>query len=233
MSMQNEVTLTCKECGHSQNFTLWNSVNVSLNPELNDKVKSQSLFQFKCEECGETFTVEYPVLYHDVANKFMVQYLPNSTTEDDIEKFEKEKKEAIEVLNQFTNMGYKFRTVRTMGNLISKIYTFENSLNDLPVEFLKNVVYNESPAEQRSNLFDICFDGIDTESKLMFVLRYTDGTSLMCKIPKNTYDEAINNLKFVEPEYYSEVTMGNVFGYIKKDVAEYKESTETTNDIIQ
>lgn len=217
MSMQNEVTLTCKDCGHSQTFTMWNSVNVSLNPELNDKIKDQSLFQFKCEECGETYTVEYPVLYHDVNNKFMVQYLPTSATEEDIERFEKEKEEAAEVLTQFTNMGYKFRAARTRRNFISKINTFENGLSDLPIEFLKNVVYNESPTEQREHLVDISFNGIDQENKLMFILLYSDGNSLMCKIPKNTYDDATNNLEFIEPEYYSEVTMNNVFEYIKKE----------------
>ncbi|MBO5179359.1 MAG: CpXC domain-containing protein [Clostridia bacterium] len=222
MSMQNEITLTCKECGHSQSFTMWNSVNVTLNPELNDKIKNQSLFKFRCEECGEEFTVEYPILYHDVNNKFMVQYLPDTALEEDVEKFEKEREDAKEVLDQFTNMGYKFRTVRTRGNLISKIYTFENSLNDLPVEFLKNVVYNESPAEQREKLVDICFEGIDEENKLMFILIYNDGNSLMCKIPKNTYDDATNNLEFIEPEYYSEVNMNNVFGYIKKEAEEGK-----------
>ncbi|MBR4110275.1 MAG: CpXC domain-containing protein [Clostridia bacterium] len=217
MSMQNEITLTCKDCGHSQNFTMWNSINIVLNPELNDKLKNQSLFRFKCEECGEEFTVEYPVLYHDANNKFMIQYLPDTASKEDVEKFEKEKEDAIDVLNQFTNMGYKFRAVRTRGNLISKIYTFENGLNDLPVEFLKNVVYNESPEEMRNNLVDIRFDGIDDENKLMFILIYNDGNSLMCKIPKNTYDDAITNLEFIEPEYYSEVTMNNVFGYIKKE----------------
>lgn len=216
MSLQNEVTLTCKDCGHSQNFTLWNSVNVSLNPELNDKIKNQSLFQFKCEKCGEVFTVEYPVLYHDVNNKFMVQYLPVSASKEELDKFEKEKEEAVEVLNQFTSMGYKFRAVRTRRSFISKINTFENGLNDLPIEFLKNVVYNESPVEQRENLVDISFNGLDEENKLMFILLYSDGNSLMCKIPKNTYDDAMNNLKFIEPEYYSEITMNNVFEYIKR-----------------
>lgn len=222
MSMQNEITLTCKDCGHSQKFTMWNSVNVTLNPELNDKIKNQSLFKFKCEECGEEFIVEYPILYHDVNNKFMVQYLPDTAPQEDVEKFEKEREDAKEVLNQFTNMGYKFRTVRTRGNLISKIHTFENNLNDLSVEFLKNVVYNESPAEQREKLADICFDGIDEENKLMFILIYNDGNSLMCKIPRNTYDDATNNIEFIEPEYYSEITMGNVFGYIKKEEEENK-----------
>ena len=66
MSMPNETMITCPSCGNEQKFTIWNSVNVSLSPELKQKIISGELINFCCDKCGDKSRLVYPMLYHDI-----------------------------------------------------------------------------------------------------------------------------------------------------------------------
>ena len=64
--------ITCPECDLEQLFTVYNSVNVSLNPDAKERLINGELTVFTCDACGHQFEVVYPMLYHDMENKFMI-----------------------------------------------------------------------------------------------------------------------------------------------------------------
>ena len=52
MSLVREEILKCPKCGAENQFRFYDSVNVSLDPELKGKVLDGSLFKMKCTKIG-------------------------------------------------------------------------------------------------------------------------------------------------------------------------------------
>ena len=70
--------ITCPHCSNKGDFTIWQEVNTALNPEMADKVRDLSLFEWKCPKCGKTLSIQYPFQYHDGKRRFTV--LPEGAT---------------------------------------------------------------------------------------------------------------------------------------------------------
>ena len=81
MSRCHEEIIKCPNCGHETPFTIWESINTTLNPELKEKVRSDELFKFTCHHCGLTALVDYPFLYHQMEDKIMIYYTSNREDE--------------------------------------------------------------------------------------------------------------------------------------------------------
>ena len=73
MSMINKVNIVCDECGKEFEVERYDSINADLDPELREKFIFDELYMFKCPHCGHMHFIPYPVLYHDMKHKFMVQ----------------------------------------------------------------------------------------------------------------------------------------------------------------
>lgn len=67
------IELTCPECGEEFDFELYESVNVTLNPELKEKVLDGSIFAPICPKCGHFEVLIHPFLYHDMEKNYMIQ----------------------------------------------------------------------------------------------------------------------------------------------------------------
>lgn len=78
MSSFTEEKIECPNCHKESSFTIFQSVNVDLHPNLKAKVFDGSLFKWTCPGCGNTYNVHYPFLYHDMTNNFMVRF-PSGT----------------------------------------------------------------------------------------------------------------------------------------------------------
>ena len=61
---------------------MWDSINVSLDPELKEKLFRAEINLFECESCGEKNHIDAPLLYHDMELQFCVQYCPSEELGD-------------------------------------------------------------------------------------------------------------------------------------------------------
>lgn len=82
MSRCQQQEVECPNCGHKQETTIWDSVNVTEDPELRDSLVKAELNMFCCEKCEFKGLVPAALLYHDMARKFCVQYYPPEALED-------------------------------------------------------------------------------------------------------------------------------------------------------
>ena len=82
MTQMNDQNIDCPKCGHTQNVTVWNSINVSLNPELKEDLYKGQINMFKCDACEETVFISTPLLYHDMDKGFCVHYFPFQAIQD-------------------------------------------------------------------------------------------------------------------------------------------------------
>lgn len=88
MSMEEPRELECPHCGNIQTAVVWDSVNVTLNPELKEKLFQGDINIFTCRKCKETSLINTQLLYHDMTHKFSVAYFPLEAL-DDISFFSK------------------------------------------------------------------------------------------------------------------------------------------------
>ena len=69
-------TIQCTQCGYNQETTIWESINVTVDPQLKEKFFAGEINIFECENCGEHVFINAPLLYHDMTGEFCVQYYP-------------------------------------------------------------------------------------------------------------------------------------------------------------
>lgn len=132
MSRPSIEKISCGGCGHEQSFTVWQSLNVTLDPDKKKELISGELTRVTCEVCGWSSDVLYGLLYHDMEGKFMVYLVPDGA------------EAGLEELAFVTIMkGYRFRRVATRNELIEKIQIFDINLDDRVMEALKFTILGQ------------------------------------------------------------------------------------------
>ncbi len=125
--------IECPHCHKKGEIKLWDSVNVSLDPELREKVLSGELWKWTCPLCGHETYIPWGTIYHDMENRFMLFF---DFDEEGVEN----KYAPLELPTEIGNMeGYTFRSVYGYDNLKEKIHVFENHLNDVAIERLRYI----------------------------------------------------------------------------------------------
>ena len=80
--MQRPLDLGCPKCAAKQSVMVYDTINVSLEPRLRDKLFNGEINFFQCEKCGERAFIPIPLLYHDMDKAFMVQFYPFGAVQD-------------------------------------------------------------------------------------------------------------------------------------------------------
>lgn len=132
MSKISEKPFTCPYCGYEGEFKMYDSVNVTLDPKLRDKVISGKIFEWICPKCLQKISIRHDLLYHDMDKNFMIYYSPKNCPEiNDMINDTQAKCPGMRKLS---------RTVDSLNALREKIYIFEESLNDIAIELAKLVI---------------------------------------------------------------------------------------------
>jgi hypothetical protein len=97
--------LACPQCGNTQEVEVRDSLNVSIDPNLRNRLFNADINIFKCESCNHKAIISVPLLYHDMNRQYCVQYYPPEAIEDD------------NFLTQFTSDGkWNFRDIPEIVN---------------------------------------------------------------------------------------------------------------------
>lgn len=188
MSSFKEHAITCPNCGAQGKFTAWDSVNVDLMPEMKEKVMSGELFRWVCPECGESFTVPYPMLYHDIGKQIMVYHLLQRDNESD-----------SKVINMLGRNGlmanYTLRSTYSLDDFREKIAQLDSGLDDRVIEFLKYYLlhHDESKKVPEGAVLRFARSAEDKETGGLYLLFYIVHPSLpnlpFLQVSSNAYHE--------------------------------------------
>ncbi|MDO5845906.1 MAG: CpXC domain-containing protein [Methanocorpusculum sp.] len=175
--------ITCPKCGAKQHFTLFPSINAS-NTELREKFLDGTLTTLVCSECGFSGVVEYPMLYHDLDEKFSLFFQPDSADRT---------ASLPNVLPAHLLGDMRLRLVHTQDDFREKIFIFRDKLDDRIVEVVKDSILREMEAKKEKVLPEALYyaeDRFACEGRsLIFVPRL--GTEYLdpVKIPFDTYEK--------------------------------------------
>lgn len=121
MSLANKSLQLCPHCQSMQEVSYYQSVNVTINPELKQKVLSGILNINICTACNKEISIVSGFLYHDMTNRIMLELALDENAVD-------EGKDNI--IRELVGKGYIYRKVHEYGRLIEKINIFDQQLND-------------------------------------------------------------------------------------------------------
>ena len=203
MSMHNEEMIKCESCGAESPFMFHQSVNVSLDPQDKERVLNGSIWAFKCPKCGNETTILYPMLYHDMEKKLMIQLcsvdevktwspfagLPPGPVGDAMKKNMK---------------GYNLRAVCDTNALREKIRIFDAGLDDLVIEIMKVMVLTGKAGNQVERLL---YNGHDDMNLHLAVFVKESEEILRTSLPMEVY----NHLKEGVPSKEELFSRGTFF----------------------
>lgn len=198
MALKRNVEVTCPNCFIKSNIKLLNSINVTIDERIKEKVLDNDFFKFKCPICGHVSTFEYDCLYHDMNKREMIYLITNYSRDND--ELAKEL-EALsdEILPQFGN-DYKLRIVTSNYDLIEKIKILDCNLDDRVMEIYK-LYYITNLVD--TNL-DFCtkkiyFDYDIIKDSMIFILIDEKGETPLYNIDMKIYnfirDKYLNNIE--------------------------------------
>lgn len=201
MSSYKEHTISCPKCSASGKFTAWDSVNIDLMPQMKEKVLSGDLFRWTCPECGEAFTVPYPMLYHDMTNKIMVYHLLQRNNPSD--------SNAVNLLRKTGLLSdYTLRSCYSVDDFREKVTQLDAGLDDRILEFLKYYILHFDKSNQVPEGAELRFSRAaeDKETGGIYLLFYIVHPSMpnlpFLQVSSNAYHEIA----------YSDRNLDEIFG---------------------
>lgn len=138
MSIEGLHDVECPKCHSTHQFTIWQSMNTVIDPELKESVRNLSVFDFVCPSCGQTTPVSYEFLYHQMEDKLMI-YLAFSeeSANQFIESINVVASNPSGMIRKEMNKEYTFRVVTSQQELVEKLTIFDANLDDRIIEILK------------------------------------------------------------------------------------------------
>ena len=140
--------IVCPECGHEQEIHVIPSVNVTLDPEMREKVLSGEIFLFTCEKCGFSGFAGYPFIYEDkeTAGGFLIYLEPECP--------DREVGVDGDVADQVLLHTMTMRLVTTVNELKEKIFVFEAGLDDRVLELFKMLALSKMESDDADKIPD-------------------------------------------------------------------------------
>lgn len=207
MSLEKKEVIKCPKCNKESDFTIWNSINVSLDEEVKEKVLNGDIFNFKCLNCRHESNVVYSTLYHDMDNKYMIYLLVNDETEEEVND---------NCALDYVEPGeYKLRIVRDQNKLIERIRIFEDGLDDCIVEALKSIVARNLPEDKINSVSGLFYNGKSSDG--IDYIAFIENESMSCTVPMDAYNTIFSDNKFSIPNKFCEITEFTYYKYLPKD----------------
>lgn len=201
MSKQSTQKITCPKCGLEQEAKIWDSINVTLNPEVKQKILDGSFFQFRCSKCGYTAPLAYPCLYHDMEQGLLIWLLPGNANKgrnmDQINSIVS----GMGIDFTSTEKPYSYRVVEDSNALREKVLISDEGLDDRMIEVMKVIylaqIQNQTGGEKDLDLY---LDG--SKGKYQFLVFFPDGRTAAVPLNMDFY----RDLYEVQKEMLEECT---------------------------
>lgn len=214
MSMEHNETIRCPECGKEGQFTIWQSINTDINPEMKSTVRDMSAFTFTCPHCGTTANVDYPVLYHQMEDRMMIYYVNRDEDIESVYKMLKGEDPADE-LQLLAREGYLNRIVLTRNQLREKLLIFDAGLDDRIIEIMKLFMMASIQKQQQDiEIMELLYDS--DEKGASFAVLTEDGNVGSVDFDMGIYDSVKEDIAKAWPDIRDdEIIINTAWAYEK------------------
>jgi hypothetical protein len=167
MSLPTPATISCPRCKRACTAVIWNTVNVTVDPALRQRVMDSSINTVTCANCKQKINVDTDLLYHDMDHTFLIWLVqPDRPVPFSLpDSF-------LKSMSQW--QSHRLRFVSSHHQLVEKIKIFEAGLNDFLIEAMKFVLWSQSVPEKCITDDSMYFCALDNQSsahaRLLFEL---------------------------------------------------------------
>lgn len=148
MSRKIKMDYQCPQCGADQQAEVYQSANVTLEPELKERIFSLELFTVQCSNCSARLLNDGHLLYHDMEKNLMLQLHPDAQRSDWAEVASRDRQTMAGSLEVMGGEDAKnqptFRSCFGLMELREKIELFDRELDDKVIELIKLVFLTQN-----------------------------------------------------------------------------------------
>ncbi len=196
MSTEIMKDIICPQCGESQKYRLYASINAKENPEFKQKILEETLFDWRCKRCNYFAAMAYPFIYTDPAAGYVISTAPLGTNGA---------VEPTDAVRDFVK-----RSVKNLAELKEKILTFDAGFDDVAVELVKNAlcgIIKNTYQVNRVHAYFSRFNEQDGEMEFaIFLPRKTEPVYHSTKLDVyKQSQEVLRALDFVDPNGFIRV----------------------------
>lgn len=194
MSTEIEKDIICPQCGESQKYRLFASVNAKENPDLKRRVLSETLYDWRCKRCNYFAAMAYSFLYTDPDAGYMVCVAPAGETS------------AMEPTQEI--QSYTKRMVKNLAELKEKILIFDIGYDDVAVELVKSALCATIAKTYQVNRVHAYFSRINGEEMEFAVFLPRKAEPVYHSTKLEVYrqsQEVLRSLDFVDPKGFVRV----------------------------
>ena len=174
MSMSQQESVACPSCAETFDVTVWASLNSNMDPDAAEQLRTGRLFEAVCPHCGETFQLNYPILFHDMTQGVMVQYTA-SEEEEVIKRYLAGFKEQQEMFSKLSMpIKRQYRIVARKPDLFEKAVIFNAGLDDRIVEIMKVFAVGQISDQLGDSMPDQVFYFREPNAEGFMLLRQTE-----------------------------------------------------------
>lgn len=168
--------MQCPQCGARGELTIWSSINTDITPNLVPKLVSGELFQWRCPNCHHSWQVVYPLLYHDMTKRKLIEFRP--TPPDQAKDTTPNPLYAA-----FLRMGYTVQYVYSFEELSQKIQNINGQVSfNSSSSSLESIYNNDNVRPSISHSYVVDENG---EPMLTY---YRPSSGLFCSTPAEPGD---------------------------------------------
>jgi len=204
-------SISCPECGHSQQVELYDSIDVAQQPELKTALMENRLNRIQCAECEGSFRVDKPLLYHDADRNILIHWMPDTAVsrEEILDEFDKSMEELRTALPEDIEPP-RVRLVFTRVELVELIFIIEAGMEERVVEHIKYTIHSQNmnrvPPAQKQLLLNV---QDSTADELLFAVMDAESGELedLLRYPRETY-RGIQQMYRDNPDEFIELFPG-------------------------
>lgn len=192
MSVRKTYAIRCPHCGREQTVELYDTVNVSQEPELKTALYENRLNRVQCAGCDAAFRVDKPLLYHDADRRILIHWMPDiMVSRDEIfDEFDRTMEELRAALPEGMDPP-RVRLVFTRPELVELIFMIEAGMDERAVEYVKYTIHTQNmervPPQSRQLLLNV---QDSTDDEILFAIQNVESGELedLLRYPRRAYE---------------------------------------------
>ena len=159
----------CPSCGCEGEADVYKAIDVTMNPELRERVIEGGILFADCPKCGEQLKLPEEVLYSDTERRFLINMYPP----EQVGQWEQFVARDREALKRGSDEGLDVSRVRCrtcfgINELKEKIAIFEAGLDDKTMEIVKLIIYTQNEAQFPNGAPVMLFAGLGDDGAWVF-----------------------------------------------------------------
>lgn len=202
MTKLHKELITCPECFHDEDVTVWDVISVKEDPDLKDEILRKKIQTFYCNNCQAEYVLDRGFIYIDEEAELFLYYCPSLRPLFENKNFQEVFNLSAEFLQDLSeesrklilSKNWRSRMCLTYNDLIEKIHLFDHNFDDRLMEIVKLAIKSRLASDEDKHAEALHFLNAD-DTHMLFQFLDSNGEWERLDLDISLYLNAENELK--------------------------------------